>query len=175
MKNNKKLLLIAGIVVALLLIGGGVLLWMVWKSTPAADSPSNSGASKTTTQYNDKQQLINEVNTKYGTNDFKGAITLIEGQKDVEDVSLQLLLAGAYANSGDVKKAFDIYKKIADAGKLPDSELANMADMADRAGDFKAALAAYKKAKEYGVSSKKVSQDEIVTYDYKISELEKKQ
>lgn len=161
---------------AILLIIGGILLWMVWRSTPSDISSEKNGAKGATPQYTQQQDLVNDVNKKYGSGDYKGAIALIEAQKDSgKDVSLQLLLAGAYANSGDLKKAFEIYKKVNDEGKLPDTELANYADMAERAGDTQAAITAYKKAKEYAVSSKKIGPDEIATYDYKISQLEKKQ
>lgn len=173
--SKKKIFIIIGSVVAVLLVIGGILLWMVWQSTPS-DTPSGKNDTKgATPQYTQPQDLVNDVNKKYGSGDYKGAIALIEAQKDSgTDVNLQLLLAGAYANSGDLKKAFEIYKKLSDEGKLPDTELANYADMAERAGDVQAAIAAYKKAKEYAVSSKKIGPDEIAVYDYKISQLEKK-
>lgn len=174
-ENNKKIFLIAGGVAAFLLLGGGALLWAVWQSTPK-DMPSANKGSKSTPQYSDKRELVDEVNKKYGTKDFAGAITLIEGQSGSdENVSLQLLLAGAYANSGNIKKAYEIYKKIDDAGKLPKNELANMAAMAERAGETQAAIALYKRAKAYAASTTTISQDEIATYDYKIAELGKKQ
>lgn len=148
-------------------------MWAVWRSTP--DDPAVvQKKAQNTTQYDDRQQLVDEVNKKYGSNDYKGAISLIEGQQNAKDTNVQLLLAGAYANSGDLKKAFEIYKNIDNEGKLPDAELVNLANMAERAGDTAAAIAAYKRAKAYAVSSKTISQDEIATYDYKINELEKK-
>jgi tetratricopeptide (TPR) repeat protein len=173
--NHKKLVLAGGVIIIVLLVGGLGLLWAVWRSTPEEITTKNRG-SGVTQQFSNKQELAAEVNKKYGENDFKGAITLIEGQKDAdENTDLQLLLAGAYANSGDVKKALEIYKKIDNAGKLPKNELANMAEMAERAGDNKAALALYKRAKAYAESSSTISQDEIAVYNYKIAELEKKQ
>lgn len=171
--TKKKILLIAGSIITVLLIGGGLLLWVVWRSTPEDPSVVQKRA-QGSTQYENRQELVNEVNKKYGSNDYKGAISLIEGQQNADDVNLQLLLAGAYANSGDVKKAFEIYKTIDSAGKLPDIELVNLANMAERAGDKSAAITAYKRAKSYAVSSKAISQDEIATYDFKINELEKK-
>lgn len=171
--TKKKILLIVGGIIGALLIGGGLLLWAVWRSTPEDPGVTQKRA-QNTTQYENRQQLVDEINKKYGSSDYKGAINLIEGQKNAEDSSLQLLLAGAYANSGDLKRAFEIYKKIDSDGKLPDTELVNLANMAERAGDKQAAIAAYKRAKAYAISSKTISQDEIATYDYKISELEKK-
>ena len=148
-------------------------MWAVWRSTP--DDPGTSQKkTQNTTQYENRQQLVDEINKKYGSNDYKGAISLIEGQQNANDTAVQLLLAGAYANAGDIQKAFDIYKKIDSDAKLPDTELVNLANMAERAGDIPAAIAAYKRAKAYAISSKTISQDEIATYDYKINELEKK-
>jgi pentatricopeptide repeat protein len=170
--NKKKIVLIAGIIVAILLIGGGGLLWAVWQSNPK-NNDASQGSSTGVHQYSNKQQLVDEVNKKYGEKDFKGAINLIEGQKNVQDVNMQLLLAGAYANSGNIAKAYEIYKKISDEGKLPDSEIVNFADMAERAGDFKGALEAYRKAKAHPPTS--ATPDDIATYDYKIAELEKRQ
>lgn len=171
--TKKKILLIVGGIILALLVGGGLLLWAVWRSTPE-DLDVVKKKAQDTAQYENRQELVDEVNKKYGSNDYKGAISLIEGQQNASDVSVQLLLAGAYANSGDIKRAFDIYKRIDSDGKLPDTELVNLANMAERAGDTSAAIAAYKRAKTYAVSSKTISQDEIATYDYKINELEKK-
>lgn len=173
MNTNKKILLIASIIVAILLIGGGGLLWAVWRSTPE-DAATTQKTTQAAPQYENRQTLVDDVNKKYGSKDYTGAITLIEGQKNAEDVSLQLLLAGAYANSDNIQKAFDIYKKIDTDGKLPDTELVNLANMAERAGDTKAAVTAYKRAKTYAANSKTIGRDEIASYDYKIAELEKK-
>ena len=109
--TKKKILLIVGGIVLTLLVGGGLLLWAVWRSTPEDPSVTQKKA-QNTAQYENRQQLVDEVNKKYGSNDYKGAISLIEGQQNSTDVAVQLLLAGAYANSGDVKKAFDICSSI---------------------------------------------------------------
>lgn len=175
--TKKRLIIIVSIVLAVLVIGGGVLGFMVWQSAlKVQEQEKASKQPKTVAQYEDRTQLVEDVNKKYGKGDYEGAIQEIEGQKSAgDDVGLQLLLAGAYANSGNVKKALEIYQKLDSAGKLPGQEYVNMANMAERAGDNAAALAAYKKAKDYAVSSKSESQDQIAVYDFKIAELEKKQ
>lgn len=175
--TKKRLIIIASCVVAVLVIGGVMLGFMVWQSAvKVQEQEKASRQPKPVAQYEDNRQaLVDDVNKKYGKGDYQAAIEEIEGQKSAgEDVGLQLLLAGAYANSGDAKKALEIYKKLEAAGKLPGQEYVNMAGMAERAGDAAAAIAAYKKAKEHAISSKTESQDQIAVYDYKIAELEKK-
>lgn len=162
-------------VIALILIGGAIA-FALWKTasqdTKAPKTPRPEGS---TQEYTTDPALVSEVNQKYGAGDYKGAIKRIEEQKNTNDVGTQLLLAGAYANSGDVKKALSIYKTIDKEGRLPNTALGNMAEMAERAGDYRTALDAYKRAKQYAVSSGTETQDQIAVYDYKIAELEKKQ
>jgi tetratricopeptide (TPR) repeat protein len=174
--TKKRLVIIISCVVAILVIGGGILGFLVWQSAQkVAQQEKISKQSKPVVQYEDKQQLVDDVNQKYGKGDYQGAIKEIEGQKSAsEDTGLQLLLAGAYANSGDFKKAIEIYKKLDSAGKLPATEYANVAGTAERASDVAMAIEMYKKAKEYAISSKSESSDQIAVYDYKIAELEKK-
>lgn len=174
--TKKRLIIIASCVVAVLVVGGVVLGFLVWQSAQrVAEQEKISKQPKPVVQYENRQQLVDDVNQKYGKGDYQGAIKEIEGQKSAsEDVSLQLLLAGAYANSGDFKKAIEVYKKLDSAGKLPPAEYVNMAGTAERANDVAMAIDMYKKAKEYAVSSKSESNDQIAVYDYKIAELEKK-
>lgn len=174
--TKKRLIIIAGCVIAVLVVGGGVLGFLVWQSAQrVAEQEKISKQPKPVVQYDNRQQLIDDVNQKYGKGDYQGAIKEIEGQKSAgEDVGLQLLLAGAYANSGDFKKAIEIYKKLDNAGKLPAGEYVNVAGTAERAGDIVLAIDMYKKAKEYAISSKTESADQIAVYDYKIAELEKR-
>ena len=174
--TKKRLIIIASCIVAVLLVGGGVLGFMVWQSAQrVTEQEKASKQSKPVVQYEDRQQLVDNVNQKYGKGDYQAAIKEIEGQKSSsEDVGLQLLLAGAYANSGDFKKAIEIYKKLDSAGKLPAAEYVNVAGTAERAGDIALAIDMYKKAKEYAISSKSESNDQIAVYDYKIAELEKR-
>lgn len=175
--TKKRLIIIASSIVAVLVIGGGILGFLVWQSAQrVTEQEKISKQSKPVVQYEDRQQLVNNVNQKYGKGDYQGAIKEIEGQKSAsEDTGLQLLLAGAYANSGDFKKALEIYKKLDGAGKLPPTEYVNVAGTAERASDAAMAIAMYKKAKDYAISSKSESSDQIAVYDYKIAELEKKQ
>ena len=173
--DKKRLVTIAAVVVGIIILGGAVLTFMVWRSAQeVAKTEQASKSSKPVKQYDDTQQVVDQVNQKYGEKDYDGAIQLIEGQKNSGDPTMQLLLAGAYANSGNIAKALEIYKQLDADGKLPQSELANLADMAERAGDKQAAIAAYKKAKDYAISSKTETQDQIAVYDYKIAQLEKK-
>lgn len=171
--NKQRRLLVFGIiaVVALAVIGVGVVWIVTLMNQTATQSPQTN---KQTPQYASKQQLTDEVNKKYGNNDYSGAIALIERQQSIDDPATQLLLAGAYANSGNLTKALEIYKKLDAAGKLPKVEFSNVAQTAERANDYKTAVAYYKKAKEYAVSSKSETADQLAMYDAKITELEKK-
>src|SRR5687768_14275754 len=119
--TKKRLIIIASCIVAVLVIGGSILGFLVWQSAQrVAEQEKVSKETKPVAQYENRQQLVDDVNQKYGKGDYQGAIKEIEGQKSAgEDVGLQLLLAGAYANSGDFKKAIEIYKKLDSAGKLP--------------------------------------------------------
>lgn len=176
MKFTKKHIIIIS-VLAVVLLSGLVAFW-IWQAQGGRffSSSEPSKTKKDVTQYTeDKQQdLVSEVNKKYGTGDYNGAIQLIEGQKNATDPKMQLLLAGAYANAGKLKEAVEIYKKLDDAGKLPEVELENMAATAQRAGENQLALDTYKRAKDYAVSSGSQTPDVIATYDYLIAELEKK-
>lgn len=174
--TKKRLIIIASCIVAVLVIGGGILGFLVWQSAlRVAEQEKISNAPRPVVQYENRQQLVDDVNQKYGKGDYQAAIKEIEGQKSAsDDVGLQLLLAGAYANSGDFKKAIEIYKKLDGAGKLPATEYVNVAGTAERANDIAMAIDMYKKAKEHAVSSKTESNDQIAIYDYKIAELEKK-
>lgn len=174
--TKKRLIIIISCTVAVLVVGGGILGFLVWQSAQkVVEQERAAKEAKPVVQYENKQQLVDDVNTKYGKGDYEGAIKQIEGQKSAgEDVGLQLLLAGAYANSGNFKKAIEIYKKLDGAGKLPATEYGNVAGTAERAGDVAMAIDMYKKAKDYAISSKSESADQIAVYDYKTAELEKK-
>lgn len=178
MKLTKKHIVIISVVVVVLF--GGLAAFWVWQAqggrffvTP--DSSSNKKKENVPQYSKDKQQeLTDSVNEKQGTGDYQGAIDLIEGQQNREDPALQVLLAGAYANAGELQKSLEIYKKLEGAGNLPDGEYANMAAVAERAKDYQLAIDMYKKAKEKAVSANQVGDDEAAYYDYKIAELEKK-
>ncbi len=174
--TKKRLIVIASCVGAVVVIASGVLGFLVWQSAQkVAEQEKIAKEGKPVVQYDNRQELIDDVNQKYGKGDYQAAIKQIEGQKSAsEDVGLQLLLAGAYANSGDFKKAIEIYEKLDKAGKLPGVEYVNVAGTAERAGDIAMAIDMYKKAKENAISSKSENSDQIAVYDYKIAELEKK-
>lgn len=174
--TKKRLIIIASCVATVVVIVGVVLGFLVWQSAQkVAEQEKISKEGKPVVQYDNRQQLVDDVNQKYGKGDYQAAIKQIEGQKSAsEDVGLQLLLAGAYANSGDFKKAVEIYKKLDSSGKLPATEYVNVAGTAERAGDIAMAIDMYKKAKENAVNSKSENSDQIAVYDYKIAELEKK-
>ncbi len=173
--TKKQIIIISAIVVVLF---GGLVAFWIWQAQGGRffSSSEPSKVKKDVTQYaEDKQQdLVSEVNKKYGTGDYNGAIQLIEGQKNATDPKMQLLLAGAYANAGKLKESVEIYKKLDDEGKLPEVELENMAATAERAKEYKLALDTYKRAKDYAVSSGAQTPDMIATYDYLIAALEKK-
>jgi len=176
MKLTKKRIIIISAIV-LVLLGGLVTFW-VWQAQGGRFfvTPGSSSKKKDVPQYaEDKQQdLITEVNKKQGTGDYQGAIDLLEGQQNSGDEKMQLLLASAYASAGKMKEALAIYKKLDESGKLPDTELENMAAVAERAKEYQLAIDTYKRAKEYAASSNEYSDDQIATYDYQIAELEKK-
>ncbi len=169
--TKKRLLVIAAIV---LVIMGSAVAFGMWRLSSSDSQTAESPESGDNTPQSADSELVGEVNKKYGSGDYSGAIQLIEGQKNVKDVGTQLLLAGAYANSGDVRKALDMYKKLDAAGQLPKTSIGNMAEMAERAGEYQVAIDAYKRAKQDAISSKTESQDQIAVYDYKIAELERK-
>lgn len=173
-KMNKKRLIISSVII-LVVVGGGIAAFVWWVQFNSGASLTTSGSSKKVTQYapND-QKLVDDLNQKYGMGDYQGAIKLLEGQQSIQDTNTQLLLAGAYANAGDYKKALQIYQTLDKAGKLPQESLGNMGDMAEKAGDTAAAIAAYKRAKSFAASSNEVD-DQGAVYDYKIAQLEKKQ
>ena len=173
--DKKRLIVIAAIIAGVLIVGGVALGVAVWQSDKNLKDTEKT-TKKPVTQYKSDQQqkLVEDVNKKYGTGDYKGAIALIEGQQNTEDVNTQLLLAGAYANSRDFNKALEIYKKIDSTGKLPGPSIQNMASIATEAKDYKLAIDLYKRAKTYMLSSNERNNDQIAFYDYQIAELGKK-
>jgi tetratricopeptide (TPR) repeat protein len=167
------------IVAAVLVLFGGLVAFWIWQAqggrffvAPSDNSPAKQ---KDVPQYGDdkRQELVDQVNQKQGSGDYQGAIRLLEGQQNSQDVRTQILLAGAYANAGEFQKSLEIYKKLVDTGTLPGIEYANMAAVAERAKDYRLALDCYKKAKENAVTTKQENDDQIAFYDYKIAEMEK--
>lgn len=168
-KMTKKHLIIA--ILVAIVIAGVIIAFAMWVQMNSVSQQSLQPGKKVPQYATNDQKLVDALNQKYGQGDYKGAIKLIEGQQAVQDVGMQLLLAGAYANSGDYKKAFEIYQTLDKAGKLPNDSLGNLGDMAEKAGDKQAAIDAYKRAKEYFKSSSEID-DQAAIYDYKISQLE---
>lgn len=153
---------LVGLAVLVVLAVAGALLYVAQRDKePVSKVPQYS-----------QQQLVEEVNMRYGNNDYVGAIRLIEGQKTINETSTQLLLAGAYANSSDNKKAMEIYDKLEAQNKLNEAHTATAAEIAERLKDYQKAIALYKKAK---ARADQKAVDQLAVYDYKIAELEKKQ
>lgn len=175
MTKKRRLLIIgAGAVVVLLVVAFAVWVSYMNKKLQETDTSSN-GKTGTTQQFSSESELAGDVNKKYGTGDYQGAIDLIEGQKNVDDPANQILLAQAYANAGNYAKAVEIYKKLDAAGKLPDDQLANAAGAAEQAKDISTAITYYKRAETYARNSKDQNLDQADVYAYKVTELEKKQ
>lgn len=148
--------------VVLVVLAAGAVYWVANrpKEEPASQVPQYSG-----------QALVNEVNKRYGQHDYAGVIRLLEGQKSASEPDTQLLLAGAYTNKGEHKKAVAIYEQLNKQNALNEIYLATAADAAERAGQYQKAIDFYKKARE---RANPAATDQIATYDYKIAELEKK-
>jgi pentatricopeptide repeat protein len=82
-----------------------------------------------------------------------------------------LLLAGAYANAGNPKKALEVYEQLDSQNKLNEVYTATAAGVAEQAKDYAKAIELYKKAK---AKADPATTDQIQTYNIMISELEKK-
>jgi tetratricopeptide (TPR) repeat protein len=163
--NTKRNLLIDAAVIILVALIIGAVWWAGHrpKPEPVSAFPQYSQA-----------DLVKEVNKKYGAHDYIGAINLINGQKIVNETSTQLLLAGAYANAGDNKRALAIYEQLDKSTKLNDIDTATAAAIAERDKQYQKAIDFYKKAKERLKGSANDSVDQAAIYDYQISALEKK-
>lgn len=153
---------LVGLVVLVVFLGAGLMWYMAThkRATPQSKVPQYSG-----------QQLVDEVNLRYGRHDYVGAIELIKGQQTINSTETQLLLAGAYANSGDNTRALEIYDRLDSENKLQESETAVAGEVAERTHDYQKAIAYYKKAKQRADPN---FTDQLAVYDYKVTELEKK-
>jgi len=139
-----------------------IVWWVGHKPKPAPVSavPQYSG-----------QTLVDQVNKKYGLHDYVGAIHLIQGQKTSSDRATQLLLASAYANSGDNQKALDIYEQQDKKSALSESDAASAASVATSLKQYQKAIDLFQKAKQ---RANPAGTDQIAIYDYQIKELQKK-
>lgn len=162
-KKRNKRIDVAIIVAVILLIGAAWWFGNHRKHEVKTDVPQYSA-----------QQLVQEVNKKYGANDYGGAIKLIQGQKTIKETSTQLLLAAAFSNSGDHKKSLEIYEMLDKQGKLNETDTATAAGVAEQAKEYQKAIDLYKKAKERLKGSSTNSLDQAAVYDYKIAQIEKK-
>jgi pentatricopeptide repeat protein len=162
---QKRNVLIDAAVIFVVLLIIGVVWWVGHrpKPEPATTVPQYSGLS-----------LVNEVNKKYGANDYLGAVKLIEGQKNVKDTSVQSMLASAYSNAGNYAKALEVYDALDKKGQLSENDAASAANAATRAKQYQKAIDLYKKAKELLGKSSESNVDQAAVYDYQIAELEKK-
>lgn len=150
-----------GLAVLILIIAG-----VIWYGVAHRASTARSDITQLT-----GQQLIDEVNKRYGAHDYVGAIRLIEGQRTIADTSTQILLAGAYANSGDNTRALQIYDTLESRSKLSELDAATAGELAERTKDYQKAIAYFKKAKERADPN---APDQIAVYAYRITILEKK-
>lgn len=155
---------LAVIVIVLLIIA---FIWWIGhrpKPEPASKVPQYSG-----------QALVDEVNKKYGLNDYAGAINLIKGQKSINEIETQLLLANAYSNQGNQASALEIYDKLHKDNKLTASSLAAAATLAEQKGDNAKALDYYKAAvARVQDDTNRENEDLLPMYQAKVDELTKK-
>ncbi|HEX8762626.1 MAG TPA: hypothetical protein VF733_02590 [Candidatus Saccharimonadales bacterium] len=161
--KKRKVIIDGAVILGVVVIIGGV--W--WFGNRPKPEPA-----PTVPQYS-HQDLVKEVNKKYGVSDYLGAIRLIQGQKTINETQTQVLLAGAYATSGDAKKSLEVYRKLDRAGKLEKTHLANVAAVAEQAKDYTTAVDYYKRAKD-ALKETGANSDQAAVYDYQIAELEKK-
>lgn len=159
---QKRNVLIDVVVIAAVLIIIGVVWWVGHrpKAEPAPSVPQYSG-----------QALVAEVNKKYGNHDYVGAIKLIKGQKSINELSTQMLLAAAYANKGDNQEAVSIYEWQEKQKPLSETHIATAAEIAARNKQYQKAIDFYEKAKQ---RANPAETDQIAVYDYQIAELRKK-
>jgi tetratricopeptide (TPR) repeat protein len=159
--QKRNVLIDIAVILAVFLIIG-VIWWVGHRPKPAAVSnvPQYTG-----------QTLVDQVNKKYGNHDYIGAIRLIEGQKTVNDTATRLLLAAAYANSGDNQKALQIYEKQDQKKPLSETDAATAASVAEGAKQYQKAINLYQEAKQ---RANQQNTDQLAVYDYKIGELQKK-
>lgn len=161
MRFDRKNALI-GLIVLIILVAAGIVYYKAsQKKEPVSNVPQYS-----------EQALIKELNKKYATHDFLGAIELVKGQKTIDQTNIQLLLAAAYGNAGQFQSAVGVYDALERKAPLVEMYASTAAVAAEGAKDYKKAIDYYKKAK--GRLDKTANVDQAQVYDYKISELEKK-
>lgn len=160
--KKRNVIIDAAVIVAVLLIIA-IVWWVGHRPKPVTTTTD-------VPQYTD-QQLITEVNKKYGLNDYLGAVKLIKGQKRVNEPANQSLLAAAYANAGDNARALEVYRQLDRQNKLSEVDTSSAAEIANRAKDYRQAIDWYEKAKQ---RANPQDTDQIAVYQYQIEELQKK-
>jgi tetratricopeptide (TPR) repeat protein len=154
---------------AIILVVAAIIAVIWWvghrpKPEPAPSVPQFSG-----------QALVDEVNKKYSSNDYGGAVKLLKGQKSINETGTQLLLANAYANQGDKAAALKVYDKLQDENKLVAESAAAAALLAEQLNDNAKALAYYKIAVEkLKTDNNQAISDHLPMYEAKVDELTKK-
>jgi len=164
MRWDKKNALI-GLGILVVLLAAGLLWYFVFRNDapPAPTTPQYSG-----------QQLVDELNKRYGANDFVGAIELLKGQKSVDTPEVQLLLASAYANKGDYKESLVVYSKLDSSGNLSAENTASAAEVAEKAKDYQQAAGYYDRAASRLEKEGNYVQDASLLYRQKAEEMRKK-
>lgn len=162
MRFDRKNALIGLVVLIVLLVAGTLYYKVSQKEEPVSNVPQYS-----------EQDLIKELNKKYGAHDFTGAIHLVKGQKTIAQRNTQLLLAAAYGNAGQFKSSVSVYDSLEQKEPLNEMYASTAAVAAEGAKDYTKAIDYYKKAKDR-MDKKTANIDQIQVYDYKIDELRKK-
>jgi tetratricopeptide (TPR) repeat protein len=161
--KRKKVVIDIAVIVIVLLFIGGVWLWGNSHKKKPDVGPQYTG-----------QALVDQVNKKFATHDYNGAITLLKNQKIFKEKSTQLLLANAYANKGDYTSALKVYTDLDKAGGLSTGETVTAAVFAERAGDKQTALNLYRSVvSKLQANKDAANNDTLPMYQAKVTELEK--
>jgi len=161
--KRKKVLIDIVVILVVLLFIGGIWLWNNAHKKQPDVGPQYTG-----------QALVDQVNKKFATHDYNGAITLLKNQKTFKEKSTQLLLANVYANKGDYTAALKVYTDLEKSSGLSADESITAAAFAERAGDKKTALNLYRSVVAKLQSDKNAANnDTLPMYQAKVSELEK--
>lgn len=164
MRWDKKNALIGLIVLVVLLTAGLIWYFALRKEAPPAPTvPQYSG-----------QQLVDELNKRYGANDFVGAIELLKGQKTADTPEVQHLLASAYANKGEYRESLAVYGKLDSGGHLSAEDTASAAEVAEKAKDYQQAAGYYDRAASRIEKESNFIQDLPLLYRQKAEEMRKK-
>ncbi|HKR82234.1 MAG TPA: hypothetical protein VJR27_04535 [Candidatus Saccharimonadales bacterium] len=154
------------IIVAAVLVAGAVGLgaWIKLHHKSVSDVPQLDNAA-----------LITAVGKDLEKKDYAAALKLVQGQKTIKSTETQLVLATVYTNKGDYTAALAVYAALNKKGQLSADSLAAAAALAQQTGDNQTALNYYRAALTKAQADQNlVNNDVVPTYQYHISELEKK-